>query len=47
MGDDTQIRAEGKGSMVLKHGVFIYVIYVSFGIHITNLQLRREHRVHF
>ena len=28
MGDDTQIRAEGKGSIKLKHGVFINVLYV-------------------
>ena len=25
MGDDTQIRAKGKGSIKLKHGVFKYV----------------------
>ena len=28
MGDDTHIRAEGKGSIKLKHGVFKYVLYV-------------------
>ena len=28
MGDDTQIRAEGKGSIKLKHGMFKYVLYV-------------------
>ena len=28
MGDDTQIRAEGKGSIKLKHGVFRNVLYV-------------------
>ena len=28
MGDDTQIRAKGKGSIQLKHGVFINVLYV-------------------
>ena len=30
MGDDTQIRAEGKGSIKLKHGVFKDVLYVPF-----------------
>ena len=28
MGNDTQIRAEGKGSINLKHGMFKYVLYV-------------------
>ena len=28
MGDDTQIRVEGNGSVKLKHGVFINVLYV-------------------
>ena len=28
MGDDTQIRAEGKGSIKLKHGKFNDVLYV-------------------
>ena len=28
MGDETQIRAEGKGSIKLKHGVFKDVLYV-------------------
>ena len=28
MGDDTQIRAEGKGSIQIKHGVFRNVLYV-------------------
>ena len=28
MGDDTQIRVEGKGSIKLKHGVLKYVLYV-------------------
>ena len=28
MGDDTQIQAEGKGSIKLKHGVFRNVLYV-------------------
>ena len=28
MDDDTQIQAEGKGSIKLKHGVFINVLYV-------------------
>ena len=28
MGDDTQIRAEGKGSIKLKHGVFKNLLYV-------------------
>ena len=28
MGDDTQIRAEGKGSIMLKHGVFKNVLCV-------------------
>ena len=28
MGDDTQIRAEGKGSIKLKHGMFKDVLYV-------------------
>ena len=30
MGDDTQIRAEGKGSIKLKHGVFKDVLYVPY-----------------
>ena len=30
MGDDTQIRAGGKGSIKLKHGVFKDVLYVPF-----------------
>ena len=28
MGDDTQIRAEGKGSIKLKHGMFKDILYV-------------------
>ena len=28
MGDDTQIQAEGKGSIKLEHGVFKNVLYV-------------------
>ena len=28
MGDDTQIQAEGKGSIKLEHGVFKSVLYV-------------------
>ena len=28
MGDDTEIRVEGKGSIMLKHGVFRNVLYV-------------------
>ena len=28
MGDETQIRAEGKGSVKLKHGMLKYVLYV-------------------
>ena len=28
LGDDTQIRVKGKGSIKLKHGVFINVLYV-------------------
>ena len=28
MGDDTQIQAEGKGSIYLKHGLFKHVLYI-------------------
>ena len=30
MGDETQIKAEGKGSIKLEHGVFKNVLYVPF-----------------
>ena len=30
MGDDTQIRVEGKGSIKLKHGIFKDVLYVPY-----------------